>query len=146
MLKLQQPPLPSRIMESLRVAAGDFLDMARFLIIGAFIAGIMQTLITRQTLASSVAGSDLISILFMMFLAIALNLCSEADAFVAASFRNTPISLAAQLAFMVLGPMLDIKLILMYFRLFHKRLIVVLAITVFTLVLLTILAIKALGL
>jgi uncharacterized membrane protein YraQ (UPF0718 family) len=63
-----------------------------------------------------------------------LNLCREADAFVAASFRSTPLPLSAQLAFMVLGPMLDIKLIFMYFNIFRMRAIVTLAALVFSIV------------
>jgi len=63
----------------------------------------------------------------MMILAFLLSLCSEADAFVAASFRSTLMPVSAQLAFMVLGPMLDIKLLLMYVRVFHKRFIIALA-------------------
>jgi uncharacterized membrane protein YraQ (UPF0718 family) len=66
-----------------------------------------------------------------------LNLCSEADAFVAASFRSTSVPLPAQMAFMVLGPMLDIKLILMYFNVFRLRAIVTLAALVFLLVFLS---------
>ena len=49
------------------------------------------------------------------------------DAFVAASFRSSLVPLSAQLAFMVLGPMLDIKLIAMYLKVFRKRAIAVLA-------------------
>ncbi len=55
----------------------------------------------------------------MMVLAVALNLCSEADAFVAASFYAFP--LAAKLAFLVLGPMFDLKLLVMYTALFRPR-------------------------
>ena len=63
----------------------------------------------------------------MMVLAVTLNLCSEADAFVAASFRSTGLPLSAQMAFMVLGPMLDVKLVLMYIGVFRKKVIVALA-------------------
>jgi uncharacterized membrane protein YraQ (UPF0718 family) len=56
-----------------------------------------------------------------MGLAILLCICSEADAFVAASFRMLPPS--AKLAFLVLGPMLDLKLYMMYTRVFRPRLI-----------------------
>jgi uncharacterized membrane protein YraQ (UPF0718 family) len=70
----------------------------------------------------------------MMLMAVGLNLCSEADAFVAASFRSTPVPLSAQLAFMILGPMLDIKLILMYLNIFRIRAIVTLAALVFSVV------------
>ena len=76
-------------------------------------------------------GNPVVSILLMMILAVMLNLCSEADAFVAASFRSTPLPMAAQMAFMVLGPMLDIKLLLMYTRVFHRSAILILAAMVF---------------
>jgi uncharacterized protein len=56
-----------------------------------------------------------------MLLAVLMCLCSEADAFVAASF--TKMHTTAKLAFLVLGPMLDLKLLLMYTRVFRLRLI-----------------------
>ena len=110
-------------------AAGDFFDIGRFLIIGAFIAALLQTLVPRQLFAAAVSTPAL-SILLMMIMAVALNLCSEADAFVAASFRSSLVPYFAQLAFMILGPMLDIKLILMYLKVFRIRAIA--ALTVFT--------------
>lgn len=111
-------------------AAGDFLDIGRFLVIGAFLAAGIQTLVPRQAFAA-VMGTPALSILVMMILAMLLNLCSEADAFVAASFRSTLVPPAAQLAFMVLGPMLDIKLILMMLNVFRVRAIVALAMLTF---------------
>jgi uncharacterized membrane protein YraQ (UPF0718 family) len=62
----------------------------------------------------------------MMVLAVILSICSEADAFVAASFQSS-LPLSAQMAFMVLGPMLDLKLILMYLGVFRKAAIVFVA-------------------
>jgi len=111
-------------------AARDFFDIGRFLIIGAFIAAVLQTLIPRQ-LFSSVLGTPALSILAMMIMAVLLNLCSEADAFVAASFRSSLVPLSAQLAFMILGPMLDIKLIAMYHKVFRRRAIAALAVLTF---------------
>src|SRR5262249_11165615 len=61
------------------------------------------------------------AILVMMLFAVLVTLCSEADAFVAASFSTLPP--ASKLAFLVLGPMLDLKLIFMYTRVFRPRLI-----------------------
>src|SRR5947209_11996863 len=61
----------------------------------------------------------------MMFFAIVFCLCSEADAFVAANFQPIDLWLpASKMAFLVLGPMLDLKLLLMYTRVFRRRLIV----------------------
>jgi uncharacterized membrane protein YraQ (UPF0718 family) len=47
-----------------------------------------------------------------MLLAVMLSLCSEADAFVAVSFVQFP--LGSQLAFLVYGPVIDLKLGLLY--------------------------------
>ena len=57
----------------------------------------------------SLAAQPLLAILAMALLAVILSICSEADAFVASSF--TQFSLTAKLTFLVVGPMVDIKLI-----------------------------------
>jgi uncharacterized protein len=104
---------------ALEQAADDFLQVSQFLILGAFAAALMQVLVPRQTFVA-LAGSPSAAILLMMLLAIVLNLCSEADAFVAASFRSS-LPLTAQMAFLVLGPMLDLKLAAMYLSFVRKR-------------------------
>lgn len=76
-------------------------------------------LIDRDRFATLAANYPL-AILIMMGLAIVLCLCSEADAFVAASFGMMPVS--AKTAFLVLGPMLDFKLYMMFTRVFRLRL------------------------
>lgn len=114
-------------------AAHDFFAIGRFLVIGAFVAALLQSTISRSVFMS-VMHTPIIAILSMMILAVVSNLCSESDAFVAASFRATSMPLSAQMAFMVLGPMLDLKLIAMYFNLFKKRAIVVLSLMTFGMV------------
>jgi len=126
-----------KIVASFQHAAEDFLGIGRYLIFGAFIAAVLQTVIARGEMAA-VAATPVLAILMMMLLAVVLSLCSEADAFIAATFR-TSLPLSAQMAFMVLGPMLDIKLILMYFQLFRKRFIIALSGTTFVLVFLSML-------
>lgn len=101
-------------------------------------AGVLQTLVARGDLAT-LSGSLPLSTLAMMVLALVLSLCSEADAFVAASFRTT-LPLTAQMAFMVLGPMLDLKLVAMYFRIFRRRLILVMSLSTFIIVYLCMMA------
>ena len=81
--------------------------MARFLILGAAIAAAVQTFVP-QSIVDSVADLPVLSLLAMMALAFVMSLCSESDAFVAASF--TAFGPAAQLAFLVFGPMVDLKL------------------------------------
>lgn len=100
------------------IALGDFLDICAFLIIGAALAAAVNTMITRVML-EDMAEYRSLSILGMMGLAILLSLCSEADAFVAANFGG--LGSGARLGFLVLGPMLDIKLYIMYRWVFTKK-------------------------
>jgi uncharacterized membrane protein YraQ (UPF0718 family) len=60
----------------------------------------------------------------MMALAALMSLCSEADAFVAASFQFS-LPMSAQMAFMVLGPMFDIKLLFMALSIFRRKTVAV---------------------
>lgn len=115
--------LKDRLMSALSHGAQDFYDICKFLIIGAFIASALQTLVPRQAFMAFMTN-PFIAIFSMMLLAVILNLCSEADAFIASSFQPVGVPLSAQLSFMVLGPMLDIKLILMYLSVFSKKMIV----------------------
>jgi uncharacterized membrane protein YraQ (UPF0718 family) len=57
------------------------------------------------------AGSGPLALLALGVLAVVMAICSEADAFVAASLKQ--FSPAAQLVFMVVGPMVDVKLVAM---------------------------------
>ena len=120
------------LMNAIRHASSDFIAVGQFLVIGAFIAALFQTVISRQSLAH-VTSNPISAILVMMALAVALNICSEADAFVAASFRFA-MPFSAQFAFMLLGPMLDIKLVLMYTGVFRRKAIGVLSACVFIMV------------
>ncbi|MBI5252137.1 MAG: permease [Desulfomonile tiedjei] len=126
-------PAVARFFAAFQHACDDFFDVGRFLVIGAFVAALARTLIGVDALGD-LFGSPGIAILMMMGLAVALNLCSETDAFIAAGFRGV-LPDTAQMAFMVLGPMLDMKLLLMYLTMFRKRAIVTLSLLVFMTVL-----------
>jgi uncharacterized membrane protein YraQ (UPF0718 family) len=90
---------------------GDVVFMARFLIMGAAMAAAIQTFVP-QSIVDGVAGLPVLSLIAMMGLAFVMSLCSESDAFVAASF--TAFGPASQLAFLVFGPMVDLKLSALY--------------------------------
>jgi uncharacterized protein len=98
--------------------ATDFLFMGKFIVLGAALAAILQTLVP-QSIVSGVADSTILAPLALMGLAFMLSLCSEADAFVAVSF--TAFTPGSQLAFLVLGPMIDTKLTLLYGATFRRR-------------------------
>jgi uncharacterized membrane protein YraQ (UPF0718 family) len=86
----------------------DFLHAGGFLVLGAMAAATFNVTVPRSVL-DAFSGSPWVSVLFLAALAIVLAVCSEADAFVAASL--TGFSPTARLAFMVVGPMVDLKLI-----------------------------------
>jgi uncharacterized membrane protein YraQ (UPF0718 family) len=86
----------------------DFLHAGGFLVVGGIAAAFLNVVVPPAWL-SAVADQPVLSVIALALLAVALSICSEADAFVAASL--TEFSLTARLAFLVVGPMVDIKLI-----------------------------------
>jgi uncharacterized membrane protein YraQ (UPF0718 family) len=98
----------SKAMVFAGTAQHDLLHAGGFLIVGAATAATLQTVVPRSVL-DAVAGSGLFAVLALATLAVVMAICSEADAFVAASL--TQFSLTARLAFMTVGPMVDVKLI-----------------------------------
>ncbi|MFI6207386.1 permease [Streptomyces sp. NPDC051041] len=86
----------------------DFLHAGGFLVVGAGAAATFDIAVPRSVL-DVFTGSAWLSVLLLAVLAVVLCVCSEADAFVAASLSG--FSPTARLAFMVVGPMVDLKLI-----------------------------------
>jgi uncharacterized membrane protein YraQ (UPF0718 family) len=111
-------------------ALHDIVDIGVYLIIGGLLASAIRLGIEFMPQGEIVQRNAFIAIAFMMGLAFLITLCSEADAFVASTF--TSIAAAPKLAFLVLGPMLDIKLFLMYLRVFRPKLMwaIILAVVV----------------
>jgi len=97
---------------------GDFLQAGGWLVVGAMAAASLQVFVPRSLLGQ-VAGNHLLAALGLGLLAVGLAICSEADAFVAASLRQ--FSLSARLVFLVVGPAVDVKLIAMQLGTFGRR-------------------------
>jgi uncharacterized membrane protein YraQ (UPF0718 family) len=110
-----------RVSNISETALHDFVDITVYLILGALLASFVRQWLGHEKMAYLATQHWVLAILLMMGLAILLCLCSEADAFVAASFFT--VRPAAKLAFLTLGPMLDFKLYFMYTRVFRPRLI-----------------------
>nr|WP_277606062.1 permease [Glycomyces sp. L485] len=89
----------------------DFIQAGGYLVIGAAIAATLNTLVPETWLAV-VADDPVLGVLALAVLAVLVSICSESDAFVAASL--TQFSPTAKLAFMVVGPFVDIKLAAMH--------------------------------
>ena len=118
----------SKIRSTLYHASNEFLEMGKYLIGGAFFAALIKTF-TPGDILGLFQGNVPLAIVGMMLLAFLLSLCSGADSFVAASFVSFP--KASQLAFVTLGPVLQLKLLAMYSGTFNKRVVLLLVIITF---------------
>ncbi|MEF2247397.1 permease [Paenibacillus sp. IITD108] len=123
---IEQPRVPifQKIGSVLTHAVDEFFSVGKYLVLGAFIAASMQTFIPTSSLLH-VGSNPVMASLVMMFLAFTMSLCSEADAFIASSFRST-FSIGSLSAFLVYGPMIDIKNTLMLLGSFRTKFVIVL--------------------
>ena len=113
------------------VATKDFLDVAVFFVIGAAAASLFSTAVNQEIILPLAANPPL-AIVSLMGLASVLSVCSTTDAFIAATLTTFP--MAAKLAFLVFGPMLDFKLLFLYGAAFSKRFIILLALGLFVVI------------
>ncbi|MDR7001738.1 permease [Neobacillus niacini] len=102
----------------------EFLSVGKFLVMGALIASAMQVFIPTKILVT-LGNTKITASLIMMALAFILSICSEADAFVASSFRNS-FAQSSIVAFLVFGAMVDIKNLLMMFGSFKPKFVMLL--------------------
>lgn len=113
-----RPPLGQGLLDVLRGTGREFLEMGLFLILGACAAGLFKVFLPQEWLAP-VSANLWLAVPAMMLLAVLMSICSEADAFVAASLSMFP--RPALLAFLALGPMLDLKLLPAFLSVFQRR-------------------------
>lgn len=113
-----ESPRGPRLRMFLASARHDFLQAGGYLVIGAGAAATLQTLVPRRVV-DTFADSGPLALVVLGLLAVLLALCSEADAFVAAGLKE--FSLTARLAFLVVGPMVDVKLITLQAGTFGSR-------------------------
>ena len=99
-------------------ARHDFLTAASYLVLGAGAAAALRVLLPPWVF-DHLAGQMALAVVMMALLAVVLSLCSEADAFVAASLTALP--LLPRLVFLVVGPAVDLKLFAMQAGMFGRR-------------------------
>jgi uncharacterized membrane protein YraQ (UPF0718 family) len=109
----------AKLSRALVVSTDEFFEMGRYLILGAALAAIMQTFVPQTSLLT-IGSGPLLSVVAMLALAVVLSICSTVDAFVALGFVGT-FSFGSILSFLVFGPMVDIKSIMMYLQVFRRR-------------------------
>lgn len=120
-----------RLVAAMEVGVKDFLDVAVYFILGVAVASVFSTAVNQEMILP-LALNDWLAVTSMMLLAGMLSLCSTSDAFIAATFIAFPG--VAKLAFLVFGPMMDLKLLFIYSAVFKKRFVIGLAVGLFVLI------------
>lgn len=123
--------LAGRLWAALGVCVNDFLAMAIYFVLGAAAAALFNTSVNQEYIMP-LATNDWLATGALMVLAAVLCLCSTTDAFIAATL--VPFPMVAKLAFLVFGPMMDLKLIFIYSAVFRKRFVLGLALGLFVLI------------
>ncbi|MAH59104.1 MAG: hypothetical protein CMN91_11820 [Synechococcus sp. ARS1019] len=98
---------PSGI-DVLEQSSREFLSLLALLILGCGIAALVQTWLPRSWLLA-IGTAPTASILALMLLAVVVSVCSSVDAFLALGFAST-VTPGALLGFLLLGPVVDLKL------------------------------------
>ncbi len=97
----------------------EFRELGGILVLGSLVAAIIQVAAPRELILSLGQG-PVISIVAMMILGTVISICSTVDAFFALAFAAT-FTPGSLLAFLVLGPMVDLKSIGLLLTIFRPR-------------------------
>lgn len=107
---------------SLNIFSKEFISMTKALIIGAMIASAVQVLLPREVIVS-IGSNPVLSVFAMIILAFVVSICSNVDAFFALSYSAFFTS-GSLLAFLVFGPLIDIKILAMLRSTFKVKFLV----------------------
>lgn len=100
----------------------EFRELGAMLVLGSAIATTIQAVAPRELILSLGQGPTT-SILAMMLLGALVSICSSVDAFFALSFASS-FTTGSLLAFLVFGPIIDLKSIGLMMSVFRPRVVV----------------------
>ncbi|MEM8543897.1 MAG: permease [Cyanobacteria bacterium P01_H01_bin.119] len=119
---VRSKPWPIKLRLMLDNIVQEFRELGAVLVIGSAIAALVQVAVPREIVLSLGQG-PITSILAMMTLAWVVSICSTVDGFFVLSFAST-FTGGALLAFLVFGPMIDLKNISLLLTVFRTRAII----------------------
>ena len=135
------PKEDNRLVAAMRSAQKDFVDVGVYFTIGVAITALFNTGIAPGAVwLDGLAGNTFIAPAALMALAFILSLCSTSDAFIAANLAK--FTWGAKLAFLVFGPMLDVKLLFLYQTVLRKKFILYLSASIFIVIWLVAIAVQ----
>ncbi|HEY9634729.1 MAG TPA: permease [Coleofasciculaceae cyanobacterium] len=118
----QTKPLPDRWRLFLENTVQELRELGGVLVLGSALAAVIQVAVPREVIVSLGQG-PVTSILAMMLLAAVVSICSTVDSFFALAFASTFTS-GSLLAFLVFGPMIDLKALGLMLSVFKARAII----------------------
>ena len=113
----------------------EAFTMIKMLAFGALIAGVVQTFVPRGLLVS-IGSNVVLSIIAMLLLAFVISICANIDAFFALSFAST-FTAGSIVSFLVFGPMIDIKMLILLKTTFKNNLLIIVSVIALLLSMLT---------
>jgi uncharacterized membrane protein YraQ (UPF0718 family) len=127
-MRMRQLPVKNKFHAALDIFQKEFIAVMKMLILGAFIVATIRTFLP-QSLIEGIGSNPIMSVIAMMILAFILSVCSSIDAFLALSLATTFTS-GAIVAFLIFGPMIDIKILSMLKASFKPKLLLTVSILV----------------
>lgn len=119
LLAMTSKPLPQRLRLLLDNTMQELRELGGVLVLGSAIAACLQVFVPRDVILGLGQG-PVTSILAMMLLAAVVSICSTVDSFFALSFAST-FTTGSLVAFLVFGPMIDLKAIGLMWSIFRPR-------------------------
>lgn len=110
----------------------DMFEVVKYLMFGALIASLFQTLVPRSILVTF-NNNNVLSVIILMIFAYLISLCSTSDSFVGRSLMNS-FTKGSIIAYLLLGPMIDIKNTLVLLGNFKKKFVITLISLIFILI------------
>ena len=107
----------------------DMFEVVKYLMFGALLASLVQVMLPRNIL-SLLNSNDILSIIVLMIFAYLISLCSTSDSFVGKSLMSS-FSKSSILAYLLLGPMIDIKNTIVLLGNYKKNFVIMLISLIF---------------
>ena len=125
----------NKFKEIINHTSKDLFEVVKFLMFGALIASLVQVLLPRSILLAF-NNNQILSIITLMIFAYLISLCSTSDSFVGKSLLST-FSTSSIIAYLLLGPMIDIKNTIVLFGNYKKKFVVTLISLIFIVIFIT---------
>ena len=122
----------NKVLSIIKHTSIDFFEVVKYLMFGALVASLFQSLLPRRILLAF-NSNNILSIIVLMIFAYLLSLCSTSDSFVGKSLMSS-FTKGSIIAYLLLGPMIDIKNTLVLLGNFKKKFVVTLITLIFIIV------------